>query len=215
LEKLVGKIITIIGNTGVGKTTLARALANAGGFNLGIEQHDTRPFQALFKSDARYALANQIDYLLLRIEQERLLRQMPQTGLVDGGLEQDFHGFTRLFHARGLLGEPEFEICQRLYRFCRAALPEPELIIHLVASNEKLKQRLAGRDRINIAGINDLITLDSFLNEWLATLPNQNVIQMDVSNLSVSYFEVIPMLLEQIESFFGKDSARHESGYIP
>jgi deoxyadenosine/deoxycytidine kinase len=211
----MGKIITIVGNTGVGKTTLARALANAGGFNLGIEQHDTRPFQALFKKDARYALANQIDYLLLRIEQERLLRQMPQAGLVDGGLEQDFHGFTRLFHARGLLGEPEYEICQRLYKIFRAAFPAPELIIHLVAGEEKLIQRLAARDRINIAGINDLITLDSFLNEWLATLPSQNVIQLDVSNLSVSYLEVIPMLLNQIAIFADENFDRYETGYIP
>ena len=62
-----------------------------------------RPFQALFKQDARYALANQLDYLLFRAEQEKELSASHKIGLVDGGLDLDFHGFTRLFHARGLL----------------------------------------------------------------------------------------------------------------
>ena len=45
----------------------------------------------------------------------------------------DFHGFTRLFHSRGLLTNPEFDLCQRVYSFLRALLPRPELIIRLRA----------------------------------------------------------------------------------
>ena len=70
----MGKLITIIGPSGVGKTALVRALARAHDFATALEQHDKRPFQALFKQDPRYGLANQIDYFLLRAEQERTLR---------------------------------------------------------------------------------------------------------------------------------------------
>ena len=96
----MGKLIVVVGSTGVGKTTLVRALCKQGLFVTGLEEHNEQPFQRILKTDARYALANQLDYLLLRAEQERHLRQSPQTGLMDGGLEMDFHGFTRLFHAR-------------------------------------------------------------------------------------------------------------------
>ena len=88
------KLIEVVGASGVGKTALVRALAKTGKFTTAYEEHTERPFQALFQNDLRYALANQIDYLLLRAEQETRLRNSPQIGLMDGGLDLDFHAFT-------------------------------------------------------------------------------------------------------------------------
>jgi deoxyadenosine/deoxycytidine kinase len=136
-------LIAIVGTSGVGKTSLARALAKAADLTLGLEQHAGRPFQSLFKTDKRYGLANQIDYLLLRAEQERELRQGKRPGLLDGGLDQDFHGFTRLFHARGYLTDLEFDLCRRLYEFIRATQPPPDLVIHLHAPAHLIRDRLA------------------------------------------------------------------------
>jgi len=94
----MGKIVAVVGNTGAGKTTLVRALCRMGKFNFGLEQHTERPFQQMFKNDPRYALANQLDYMLLRAKQEQEFRSMEGIALVDGGLDLDFYGFTRLFH---------------------------------------------------------------------------------------------------------------------
>src|SRR5215212_11777717 len=99
----MSKLIAIVGASGVGKTALVSALAKSAAFETAYEQHAERPFQNLFKNDSRYALANQIDYFLLRAQQEKSLRASPQIGLIDGGLDLDFYGFTRLFHCRGLL----------------------------------------------------------------------------------------------------------------
>jgi len=196
----MGKIVAVVGNTGAGKTTLVRALCCAGKFNYGLEQHTERPFQQLFKSDSRYALANQLDYMLQRARQEQEFRSMEGIALVDGGLDLDFHGFTRLFHSRGFLSEKEFQLCEELYRFFRSYLPSPELIIHLSIDQNTAEKRLAKRDRINIAGASDLELMDSYILGWLKTVQSERVIHLDSSREDQQYSKTIPLILDKIAS---------------
>ena len=193
----MGKLISIIGVSGVGKTALVRALSQAHPFVTAYEQHAERPFQALFKQDKKYALANQLDYFLLRAEQERELRASPLPGLMDGGLDLDFHGFTRLFLSRNLLTEPEFDLCRRVYAFIRESLPAPELIVRLVADEITVADRLSRRDRINIANADDTARFDSFLNEWLASVPSHQVLVLNVSNEDLEYIRTVQAIFER------------------
>ena len=113
----MGKLAVVVGNTGVGKTTLVEALCRQSDFVCATEDHEGRPFQELFTQDhQKYALANQLDYLLRRANQEKDIRQGEYPGIQDGGLDQDFHVFTRLFYQKGYLTESEFGICQRQYQ---------------------------------------------------------------------------------------------------
>lgn len=198
-------LIALVGNTGVGKTSLARALCAAHPFATGLEQHTERPFQALFKTDRRYALANQLDYLLLRAEQERSLRAQPLPALIDGGLEQDFYGFTQLFHFRGMLSTAETALLQRLYETLRACLPPPDLFIHLYADFDTLHARLAARDRINIATPQDLTLLDSLLTRWLDGVDPSRVLRLNVSRAAPDYGDIVPQLLHTINSLTPND----------
>ncbi len=156
----MGKLISVVGASGVGKTALVHALAKAyppalskvEGFETAYEEHAERPFQALFKNDARYALANQIDYLLLRV-----------------------------------LTDPEFDLCRRVYHFIRELLPHPELIIRLYADKGTVANHLSTRDRINIASAEDTALFNSFLDEWLASIPSDRILELDVSDETLEY----------------------------
>ena len=194
----MNRLISVVGPSGVGKTTLVRALAHTGSFATALEQHAERPFQALFKQDQRYGLANQIDYFLFRAEQEKELRAASKIGLIDGGLDLDFHCFTRLFLSRNLLSEPEHDLCHRLYNFIRAALPRPELIIRLLADNGTVAARLSTRDRINIARAEDTALFNSFLEAWLAAVPSEQVLNVDVSHETLEYEESKRIILERV-----------------
>jgi deoxyadenosine/deoxycytidine kinase len=194
----VSKLIAVVGPSGIGKTALVHALAKTGKFATAFEQHEERPFQTLFKGDSRYGLANQIDFFLLRAEQERSLRAAPQTGLIDGGLVLDYHGFTRLFHHRGLLTDTELDLCRRLYETLREWLPLPELIVRMRADQGTVTGRLSARDRINIASVEDFAIFESFLDEWLSSLPSQHILEIDVTNEGVDYKNSITQILAKI-----------------
>lgn len=195
----MNKLIVITGASGVGKTTLAHALCKKENFAFAYEQHDERPFQALFKQDAKYALANQMDYLLHRAEQERELRKSDRPALMDGGLDMDFHGFTRLFHTRGLLTDAEFDLCRRFFILTRDLLPPPDLIVALSADSQTISRRLAGRSRINIASSEDAELLERYVNEWLESIPESKIIRWNVSQEDMEYARCIPVVLDKIK----------------
>jgi len=192
-------LITIIGPSGVGKTALVQALAKTGQFSTALEQHAERPFQALAKQNPHYLLANQIDYLLLRAEQEKKLRTSSLIGLMDGGLDLDFHGFTRLFFIRNLLSRNEFDLCRRVYLLIREQLPPPELIVRLMADEGTVTSRLSRRNRINIANAEDTTLFNSLLDEWLATVPLNRLLELDVSNEDIHYAKSVAVILDTIK----------------
>ena len=196
----MSKLVAVVGASGVGKTTLVHALNSGAGFETAYEGHADRPFQSLFKEDPRYALANQIDYLLLCAEQEKQLRRSPHIGLMDGGLDLDFHGFTRLFHRRCMLTDAEFDLCRRLYGSLRETLAPPELFVYLCADEGTVAERLSTRHRINIARAEDTALFNSFLEEWLASVPSDQVLKLDVSNETLNYERSVDIVMNAIRA---------------
>lgn len=195
----MNKLVVIVGPSGVGKTTLARALCEKLDFSIAYEQHEERPFQTLFKRDPKYALANQLDYLLYRAEQEHELRKSDRPALMDGGLDLDFHGFTRLFHTHGWLTNEEFNLCQRFYEHTRSLLPPPDLVISLSATTQTISQRLASRNRINIASSEDASVVNSFIEEWLISIPPLQLLRLDISKELSDYPQSTTAILKRLE----------------
>ncbi|HHW86872.1 MAG TPA: deoxynucleoside kinase [Chloroflexi bacterium] len=201
----MGKLIAVIGNTAAGKTTLVKALSVAAPFVTGLEQHAERPFQQALADDLkaggaqrlRYALANQIDYLLLRAEQEQTIRRQPGVGLVDGGLDEDFFVFSRHFHALGYLSTNEQALCERFYRYVRSVQPPPDLFIYLTAPLEVLRARFLHRRRtVEIATAAHLAQLQDQVDDWVATIERAHLLVVDATQDFTSPAALTKLLTE-------------------
>jgi deoxyadenosine/deoxycytidine kinase len=198
----MGKLITIVGNNASGKTTLTQTLCREAGFNAYLESHADRPYQPLFSQDVRrYALPNQIDYLLRRAEQESRIRTGAAVGVQDGGLDQDFHLYTRLFHHKGFLDDQEFDLCRRTYQALRRGLPAPDLVVWLRAPLDLLRQRLQARARMidlnQIVTLDDLALLEGYLEGWLGKIDQDRLLIVEVSAEDEHFSRAIASILER------------------
>jgi hypothetical protein len=86
-------------------------------------------------------------------------------------------------------------------------LPRPELIIHLRADEMTVARRLSTRDRINIANVEDTAVFNSFLDEWLATIPSEQVLELDVSSETMAYEQSVPVVLDRIQRLLAPPSS--------
>jgi deoxyadenosine/deoxycytidine kinase len=203
----MARLIAIVGVSGVGKTTLTRQLCRLGQFITGLEQHEERPYQSLFaQHHQRYALPNQVDYFLLRAEQEMSIRQSAQDGIIDGGLDVDFHIFTQLFFQRGYLSQLDYNLCQRLYQVLRGLLPAPELMIYMTAPFDIIAERFTRRNRkLEIAEQQDIALMHNLLEKWVAERTDIPIIHVDASIHDPDYLSGATAVYKQITRLLAID----------
>lgn len=135
--------IVVEGPIGVGKTSLARRLAEHLDAGLLLEHPEQNPFLARFYQDmARYALPTQLFFLFQRFNQLRELSQLDmfsQVTVADFLLDKD-----PLF-ARLTLNNDELHLYQQIYSTLAPQAPRPDLVIYLQAQTETLIERVRRR----------------------------------------------------------------------
>lgn len=135
--------VVIEGPIGVGKTSLARRLAQSFGAELLLEKADDNPFLERFYHDPRgAALPAQLFFLFQRAEQLRRLRQvdMFQPRMVADYLFDKDRVFAELN-----LDEHEFALYDKVYRQLVDEVPTPDLVIYLQAPIDVLQRRITQR----------------------------------------------------------------------
>ena len=137
--------IVVEGPIGVGKTSLARKLAQRMDAEIVLENPEDNPFLPRFYEDRkRYALPVQLFFLVSRVEQARRLSQgelfTPAT-VADFMLDKD------LLFARLTLDEAEFRLYRQLYDGLKPQRAAPDLVVYLQAKPSALMDRVKKRGR--------------------------------------------------------------------
>jgi len=137
--------IVVEGPVGVGKTTLAKRLAESFNTDLLLEGADENPFlNRFYENKKNVAFQTQLFFLFQRAQQMQDLRQADMfrpVHVADFIMEKD-----RLF-AELTLDEEEFKLYQQVYQHLTIDTPVPDLVIYLQAPVDVLLKRISYRGR--------------------------------------------------------------------
>jgi deoxyguanosine kinase len=138
--------ITIEGNIGAGKTTLAHLLARHYNARLVLEEFADNPFLPKFyESPQQYAFPLELFFMAERFKQLKELIQ--QKDLFQSITISDYLFTKCLLFAKVTLPDDEFRLYQRLFEIINQQLVQPDILIYLHAPVAKLQANIRKRNR--------------------------------------------------------------------
>jgi deoxyadenosine/deoxycytidine kinase len=146
--------ITIEGNIGAGKTTLAHLLAKRLEARLILEEFAENPFLPKFyENPQQYAFPLELFFMAERYKQ---LKEMLHSRDLFSTITISDYLFTKcLLFARVNLPEEEFRLYQKLFDIIHQQILQPDLLVYLHAPVSKLQQNIRKRNRPYEQGIQD------------------------------------------------------------
>lgn len=138
--------ITIEGNIGAGKTTLAHMLSKHYNARLILEEFADNPFLPKFyENPSQYAFPLELFFMAERFKQ---LKELIQQKDMFQSLTISDYLFTKcLLFAKVTLPDDEFRLYQRLFEIIHQQLIPPDILIYLHAPVNKLQANIRKRNR--------------------------------------------------------------------
>jgi deoxyadenosine/deoxycytidine kinase len=131
---------------GAGKTTLVRGLSRELGYLALEERFAENPFLESFYADPpSWAFRSYVFFLQRTFADYARARAAERGGVQERVLEEHLVVFGAEFLARGYLGADEFELLEALTLDAAAALPVPDLLLHIDITPELALERLRAR----------------------------------------------------------------------
>ena len=146
--------ITIEGNIGAGKTTLAHLLSKHYNARLILEEFADNPFLPKFyENPSLYAFPLELFFMAERFKQLKDLLQ--QKDMFQSLTISDYLFTKCLLFAKVNLPEDEFRLYQRLFEIIHQQLVQPDILIYLHAPVSKLQANIKKRNRSYEQNIGD------------------------------------------------------------
>ena len=138
--------ITIEGNIGAGKTTLAHLLSKHYNARLILEEFAENPFLPKFyENPQQYAFPLELFFMAERYKQ---LKDMLQTKDMFQNITLSDYLFTKcLLFAKVNLPDEEFRLYQKLFDIVNPQIVQPDILIYLHTPVNKLQENIKKRNR--------------------------------------------------------------------
>jgi deoxyadenosine/deoxycytidine kinase len=169
---MAGKLVLVAGNIGTGKTSLTERLGERLGWRTAYESVIDNPYLGDFYQDMdAWSFHLQVYFLGHRAQQHWELVRSGVSAIADRSIYEDVRIFARALYQQGSMSERDYRSYQRVFQLVADHLPEPDLLIYLVAPPSILLKRIEQRGREIESGISldYLSLLDSFYDDWMET----------------------------------------------
>jgi deoxyadenosine/deoxycytidine kinase len=174
--------VTIEGNIGAGKTTLAHLLSKHFNGRLILEEFADNPFLPKFyENQQQYAFPLELFFMAERYKQ---LKDLLQTKDMFQNITISDYLFTKcLLFAKVNLPSEEFRLYQKLFEIIVPQIPQPDILIYLHAPVSKLQENIRKRNRGYEQNISNkyLFELQETYTQYIKQ-HNLKTIFIDVSN---------------------------------
>jgi len=206
--------VAIEGPIGVGKTSLAKLLAEKLGARTVLEDFEDNPFLSDFYEDPeRFAFQTQLNFLIQRYQQQQELRQVD---IFHNLLITDYMFIKDRLFASLNLNEKEMNLYDTIANLLEKNVINPDLVIYLQADTDTLMKNTSKRNRsfeVNIS-YKYIDGLNEVYNEYFFRYQDTPLIIINTNNIDfVNNFndleEVIQCIREPISGtkFFNPTSA--------
>ena len=138
--------VTIEGNIGAGKTTLAHLLSKHFNARLILEEFADNPFLPKFyENPSQYAFPLELFFMAERYKQ---LKDLVQTKDMFQNVTISDYLFTKcLLFAKVNLADEEFRLYQKLFEIINPQIIQPDIVIYLHTPVKKLQENIKKRNR--------------------------------------------------------------------
>ena len=187
------KYIAIEGNIGVGKTTLAKFLANHFNGSLLLEEFAENKFLKLFYKTKDYAFHSEMQFLLDRSLQMNTFFDQDHPIVFS-----DFHIEKSLVFSKMNLSKSNYSIVENIHQSLFKNFPKPDMLIFLDSGIEHVSKNIKARNRDfeKDLGIEYLDNLIKNYNFWLDKL-KVPVIKIDAQSI---HYDNEKLLLKNLSS---------------
>lgn len=195
--------ITVEGNTGAGKTTLARMLAEQYKGNLILEDFVDNPFLPKFYIDReRYAFPCELHFLMAR--QKQLSEIIASNKLKQGFNISDYLLNKSLLYGQVNLEGDEYQLYANIFNALYPKLPKPELVVYVHSTVPRLIKNIQKRGRGFEQDVdpNYLQKVEELYMEYFKSNPQLKVLIIHADNLD---FVAHPEHYQQILEWVNKD----------
>jgi len=187
------KYIAIEGIIGVGKTTLAKFLANNFNGSLLLEEFAENKFLKLFYQTKDYAFQNEMQFLLDRSLQMNTFFDQDHSIVFS-----DFHIEKSLVFSKMNLSKSNYSIVENIHHSLFKNFPKPDMLIFLDSGIDHIIKNIKSRNRDfeKDLGIEYLENLIQNYNFWLDKL-KVPIIKIDAQSI---YYDNEKLLLKNLYS---------------
>ncbi|BAQ09460.1 deoxynucleoside kinase [Bacillus sp. OxB-1] len=197
-------VITVAGTVGVGKSTMAQALAEALGLRTSFEKVNENPYLERFYDDfEKWSFHLQIYFLAERFKEQKRMFEYGGGFVQDRSIYEDTGIFAKMHMENGTMDPVDYSTYTELFEamVMTPYFPHPDVLIYLEGSPDVILERIRerGRPMEQETPISYWTEMYARYADWIDSFNACPVLRIDVSDYDLLRRpEEVEMIVERI-----------------